>query len=266
MSCVYGSGKPATNVRILWITVWKARKLEMQCHCILRAIREGSRNTFTVGKRASSGVTRDVGGAGKPVPSADAWHWRAVRSARETPGNWPSLARRDQAGSPPSHTWRGPCLIQRDTADSTRTETPARTRIPVATAICRTPRRIIRRRRRTPQCGLRAGRASGGGTLPDGFPSPAFAAPAFAAGVRTAPALTIFNFWGPHAEPLLGAVGLEPLYLGEPQLRREAHRADVGGLGKERHRLAGKHAGEPAECRCARLGGVPESPRPGRNR
>jgi len=66
---------------------------------------------------------------------------------------------------------------------------------------------------------------------------------------------------GPHAEPLLGAVSFEPLHLGEPQLRREAHRADVGGLGKEHQRLAGKRAGEPAECRCARLGGVPESPR-----
>jgi hypothetical protein len=146
----------------------------MQCHRILRAIREGSRNTFTVGKRASSGVTRDVGGAGKPVPSADAWHWRAVRGAKETPGNWPGLARRDQAGSPPSHTWRGPCLIQRGTGDSTKTETPARTRIPVATAICRTPRRIIRRRRRTPQCDLPAGRASGGGTPPDDFSAAAF--------------------------------------------------------------------------------------------
>jgi hypothetical protein len=66
---------------------------------------------------------------------------------------------------------------------------------------------------------------------------------------------------GPHAEPLLGAVVLEPLYLDEPQLRREAHRAGVGGLGKGHHRLAGKRAGEPAECRCAGLGGVPASPR-----
>ena len=83
MSCVHGSGKPATNVRILWIPVWKARKSGMHCHRILRTIRESSRNTFTVSKRASTGVTRDVGGAGKPVPSADAWHWRAVRSARK---------------------------------------------------------------------------------------------------------------------------------------------------------------------------------------
>jgi hypothetical protein len=66
----------------------------------------------------------------------------------------------------------------------------------------------------------------------------------------------------PHAEPLLGVPGLEPLHLGEPQLRREAHRADVGGLGGEHHRLAGKDAVEPVECRRARLGGVPESPRP----
>jgi hypothetical protein len=68
--------------------------------------------------------------------------------------------------------------------------------------------------------------------------------------------------WGPQAEPLLGVPGLEPLYLGEPQLCREAHRADVGGLGAEHHRLAGKDAVEPVECRRARLGGVPESPRP----
>src|SRR4051812_24857233 len=67
---------------------------------------------------------------------------------------------------------------------------------------------------------------------------------------------------GTHAEPLLGAPCLEPLYLGEPQLRREAHRADVGGLCREYHRLAGYDAVEPAECRSARLGGVPESPRP----
>ena len=70
------------------------------------------------------------------------------------------------------------------------------------------------------------------------------------------------NGEGPDAEPLLGAVGFEPLYLGEPKLRREAHRAGVGGLGKEHHRLAGKLAGEPAECRCACLGGVPVSPCP----
>jgi hypothetical protein len=146
----------------------------MQCHCILRTLREGSRNTFTVRKRASTGATRDVGGAGKPVPSADAWHWRAVRSAKETPGNWPGLARRDQAGSPPSHTWRGPCLIQRGTADSIRTETPARTRIPVAKVICRTLWRIIRRRRYTPQRGLPAERASGGGTPPDDFSAVTF--------------------------------------------------------------------------------------------
>ena len=41
---------------------------------------------------------------------------------------------------------------------------------------------------------------------------------------------------GPHAEPLLGAPGLVSLYLGEAQLRGEAHRAGVGGLGKEHHR------------------------------
>ena len=168
MSCVYRSGKPATNVRILWIGLWKERKLEMQCDSVLRTFHEGSRNTFTVGKRASSGVTRDVGGAGKPVPSADAWHWRAVRSARETPGNWPGLARCDQAGSPPSHTWRGPCLILRGTAASIRTETPARTRIPGATARCRTPRRIIPRPRRRLPRGPHGGRVSGVGTLPDG--------------------------------------------------------------------------------------------------
>src|SRR6516164_3904268 len=45
---------------------------------------------------------------------------------------------------------------------------------------------------------------------------------------------------GPHAEPLLRAVGFVPLYLGEPELRGEAHRAGVGGLGKEHHRFAGK--------------------------
>lgn len=35
----------------------------------------------------------------------------------------------------------------------------------------------------------------------------------------------------------------------------------VGGLGAEHHRLAGKRAGEPVECRCARIGGAPASPR-----
>jgi hypothetical protein len=38
---------------------------------------------------------------------------------------------------------------------------------------------------------------------------------------------------GPYVEPLLDAVLLEPLHLGEPQLRREAHRAVVGGLRAE---------------------------------
>jgi hypothetical protein len=37
--------------------------------------------------------------------------------------------------------------------------------------------------------------------------------------------------------------------LGEPQLRGETHRAHVGGLDGEHHRLAGKRAAEPAECR-----------------
>ena len=64
-----------------------------------------------------------------------------------------------------------------------------------------------------------------------------------------------------HTPNLLGAVLLEPLHLGEPKLRREAHRAVVGGLGVEHHRLAGKRAGEPVECRRARLGGVPACPR-----
>jgi len=41
---------------------------------------------------------------------------------------------------------------------------------------------------------------------------------------------------GPHAEPLLGVVLLEPLHLGEPQLRRETHRPAVCGLGAEHHR------------------------------
>jgi hypothetical protein len=63
----------------------------------------------------------------------------------------------------------------------------------------------------------------------------------------------------PHAEPLLGTPGFVSLYLGEAQLCREAHRADVGGLGFEHHRLAGKRVVEPVECRCGRLGGVPES-------
>lgn len=33
------------------------------------------------------------------------------------------------------------------------------------------------------------------------------------------------------------------------------------GPGGEHDRFAGRHVGEPAECRCARLGGVPASPR-----
>jgi hypothetical protein len=47
---------------------------------------------------------------------------------------------------------------------------------------------------------------------------------------------------------------------GESQLRREAHRAVVGGLGAEHHRLAGKRVGEPAERSRARRGGVPVAP------
>ncbi len=66
---------------------------------------------------------------------------------------------------------------------------------------------------------------------------------------------------GPHAVPLLGVPGFEPASFGEAQLRGEAHRAGVGGLGLEHHRLAGKLAREPAKCRRARLGGIPESPR-----
>lgn len=42
---------------------------------------------------------------------------------------------------------------------------------------------------------------------------------------------------GPHAEPLLGAPILIPLHLGEPQLRRETHRAFIG----TRHSLEGSH-------------------------
>jgi len=65
----------------------------------------------------------------------------------------------------------------------------------------------------------------------------------------------------PYAEPLFGAIVLEPLHLGEPQLCRDAHRGLVGGLGGEHHRLAGMRVGEPVERRCTRLGGVPASPR-----
>ena len=53
---------------------------------------------------------------------------------------------------------------------------------------------------------------------------------------------------------------LEPSHLGETQLRREANRAVVGGLGAERHRLVRKRIGEPVERRRARLGGIPASP------
>src|SRR6185437_9468758 len=76
------------------------------------------------------------------------------------------------------------------------------------------------------------------------------------------PAVTRRPSAGPGAEPLLGAPGLVPLDLGEPQLGGETQRAGVGGLGLEHHRLAGKRVAEPAECRRARLGSVPEPPCP----
>jgi hypothetical protein len=52
-----------------------------------------------------------------------------------------------------------------------------------------------------------------------------------------------------------------PFYFGESQLRGEAHRARVGGLGVEHHRVPGDRVVQPVECRFARLGGLAESPR-----
>ncbi|GAX49307.1 hypothetical protein SO3561_00796 [Streptomyces olivochromogenes] len=64
----------------------------------------------------------------------------------------------------------------------------------------------------------------------------------------------------PHAEPPLSAVLLEPLPLCELRLHREAHRGVVDGPGAQHHRLVGRR-GEPVQCSCARLGGVPAPPR-----
>ncbi len=64
----------------------------------------------------------------------------------------------------------------------------------------------------------------------------------------------------PHAEPPLSAVLLEPLHLCEPRLHREARRGVVDGPGSQHHRLVGRR-GEPVQCSCARLGGVPAPPR-----
>src|SRR5579859_6362452 len=58
------------------------------------------------------GKPRDVGGAGKPAPRAGVWPWRAVRSTADA-GQPADVARRGRAGSPPSHTWRGPSSFLR---------------------------------------------------------------------------------------------------------------------------------------------------------
>jgi hypothetical protein len=92
------------------------------------ALREGSRNAFTVRNghcpgatpgrgrsRATCSLTRVPGSGGRRVRAG---------KARQLA----DLMRRGQARSPASHTWRGPCLILPDTSAQPRTDTPAGTR------------------------------------------------------------------------------------------------------------------------------------------
>jgi hypothetical protein len=90
-------------------TVWIAEEPEIIDFRLLRGVRGGSRNAFTVGNGHHLGVTPgNVGGAGKPVPRTGVWHRRAARGASEAR----QLAWRGEAGQGPSISYlEGPFLI-----------------------------------------------------------------------------------------------------------------------------------------------------------
>jgi hypothetical protein len=74
----------------------------MNCRGPLRDMRRGGRNTFTVGNGHHPGATPGRQGAGRPLPCADAWHWRAAHDAGKAgqlvtfgvmrPGKAPSIS------------------------------------------------------------------------------------------------------------------------------------------------------------------------------
>ena len=103
---------------------------------LLRGARGGSRNVFTVRKRAPpGGDPGNVGGAGRPVPRAGAWPRRAARGA----GKAGQLAsQRGEAGQGPSISYvEGPCLILAGRAVFAGTATARRRPPGCATAMVR---------------------------------------------------------------------------------------------------------------------------------
>ena len=85
-------------------------KPEMAGRGLLRGAREGSRNVFTVRKRAPpGGDPGNVRGAGRPVRRAGTWPRRAARRAGKAEQ---LVSQRGEAGQGPSISYmEGPCLI-----------------------------------------------------------------------------------------------------------------------------------------------------------
>ncbi len=115
----------------LWIPSWIAEKQETAGRRALRGARGGSRNAFTVGKRAPPGATpgtREEPGD-RPLARVPGPGGRRVASAK--PASWP--AGRGEAGQGPSISYmEGPCLILPGRNVIARTGTPAGAGLPAA--------------------------------------------------------------------------------------------------------------------------------------
>ncbi len=97
---------------------------------VLRGVRGGCRNAFTVGNGHHLGRPGNVGGAGRPAPRAGTWHRRAARGAGK-PASWPTWC--GEAGQGPSISYmEGPCLILPAGDVFTRAGTPATAGLPAA--------------------------------------------------------------------------------------------------------------------------------------
>jgi hypothetical protein len=98
------------TTRFPWILLWIAENLKMAGCRVLRGACTGSRKVSPFGNghhlRATPGTWEEPGDrslARVPGPGGR-------RAVSATPGNWPAGAARP-GRAPPSHTWRGPCLI-----------------------------------------------------------------------------------------------------------------------------------------------------------
>jgi hypothetical protein len=127
---------------------------------------------------------------------------------QEKPGNWPGLVQRDQIRSPPSHTWRGPCLILAGTSVPAAIAASARTNMLTAPPTRRIRSWTSRSSRPRLSRLTRRSQASAGGTLPESGRHGAAPGPVsyrrFISAPGSAGAITAGRFLPPSATAIAG--------------------------------------------------------------